>query len=255
MKISFAICTHNEKHYIERLLYKLIDFVSAESPTSDTEYEIIVVDDYSDVDTVNILEKYSSNITVVKHALNKHYANHKNFMNSYCTGDWIFNLDADEFVSEDFLIFIPQLIDMNPDIDAFWIPRVNTVDGLTIRHLQKWGWTLSKFEDYRRIKILNRTSDEYVLLKGFDFIISEELSGIDDDIIVTYYEPIIAWPDFQMRLYKNSPKIHWVNAVHEKLIGFNKCGMLPQDEQLAIQHFKDIDRQEQQNSFYETLSR
>ena len=247
MKISFAICTHNEGFYIESLLNKLTSFIQ-EDIASGVSYEIVVVDDFStDEETITILESHKNNIKLFQHKLNKNYADHKNFLNSCCTGDWIFNLDADEFVSDDFLAFIPHLIDMNPEIEAFWVPRINTVDGLTIKHLQKWGWTLTKLEDHRRIKVLDRDTPEYQLLKGFDFIISEE------DGIVTYYEPIIAWPDYQMRLYKNDPKIHWTKPVHEQLVGFERFGMLPQDPDLAIRHYKDIDRQTQQNDFYETI--
>jgi glycosyltransferase involved in cell wall biosynthesis len=215
---------------------------------SGVTYEIVVVDDHStDETTLKILESFKEKTHLFKHVLNRDYATHKNFLNSCCTGDWIFNLDADEFVTDDFLAFLPHLIDMNPGIEAFWVPRINTVDGLTIKHLQKWGWTLTKLEDHRRIKVIDRDSAEYALLRGFDFVISEE------DGVVTYYEPIIAWPDYQMRLYKNDPKIKWVKPVHEQLTGYDRYGMLPQDPDLAIRHYKDVDRQTAQNNFYETI--
>jgi glycosyltransferase involved in cell wall biosynthesis len=247
MKISFAICTHNEGVYIASLLNKLVKFINRDIG-SGVEYEIVVVDDFStDEETVRILNNFKDHIRLFQHALNKSYDEHKNFLNSCCTGDWIFNIDADEFVTEDFLAFIPHLIDMNPGIEAFWVPRINTIDGLTIKHLQKWGWTLTKFEDHRRIKVIDRDSGEYQLLRGFDFIIS------DEDGVVTYYEPIVAWPDYQMRLYKNDPKIKWTKPVHEQLVGYEQYGMLPQDPDLAIRHYKDVDRQTKQNEFYETI--
>lgn len=247
MKISFAVCTHNEGAYIQSLLTRLTEFVASDVG-SGVAYEIVVVDDHStDETTLKILESFKEKIRLFKHVLNRDYATHKNFLNSCCTGDWIFNLDADEFVTDDFLAFIPHLIDMNPGIEAFWVPRINTVDGLTIKHLQKWGWTLTKLEDHRRIKVIDRDSAEYALLRGFDFVISEE------DGVVTYYEPIIAWPDYQMRLYKNDPKIKWVKPVHEQLTGYDRYGMLPQDPDLAIRHYKDVERQTAQNNFYETI--
>jgi glycosyltransferase involved in cell wall biosynthesis len=247
MKISFAICTHNEGDYIRSLLNKLTAFVESDI-ASGVSYEIVVVDDFStDQETLDALDLFKDKIVLFEHALNRDYATHKNFLNSCCTGDWIFNLDADEFVTDDFLAFIPHLIDMNPGIEAFWVPRINTVDGLTIKHLQKWGWTLTKLENHRRIKVMERDSPEYALLRGFDFIIS------DEDGIVTYYEPIVSWPDYQIRLYKNDSKIVWTKPVHEQLTGFERFGMLPQDPDLAIRHYKDIDRQTKQNDFYETI--
>jgi glycosyltransferase involved in cell wall biosynthesis len=247
MKISFAICTHNEGYYISSLLHRIISFIDFDV-ASGVEYEIVVVDDFStDPDTLDILSSLEDRIKLFKHELNKDYASHKNFLNSCCSGDWILNLDADEFVTDDFLAFIPHLIDMNPDIDAYWVPRINTVDGLTIKHLQKWGWTLTKFEEHRRIKVIDPESAEYQLLRGFDFVISEE------DGVVTYYEPIIAWPDYQMRLYRNNKNIKWIKPVHEQIVGYERFGMLPQDPDLAIRHYKDIERQTKQNEFYETI--
>ena len=29
---------------------------------------------------------------------------------------------------------------MNPDFDCFLVPRINTVEGLTQQHIEKWGW-------------------------------------------------------------------------------------------------------------------
>jgi hypothetical protein len=35
---------------------------------------------------------------------------------------------------------LPDLLELNPDIEVYLVPRVNTVDGLTNEHVQKWGW-------------------------------------------------------------------------------------------------------------------
>ena len=32
---------------------------------------------------------------------------------------------------------------MNDNVDLIWIPRVNTIDGMEQRHIQKWGWKVS----------------------------------------------------------------------------------------------------------------
>ena len=63
----------------------------------------------------------------------------------------------------------------------------------------------------------------------------------------------VNWPDFQYRLYKNSDDIKWVNKVHEVLEGFKTISHLPIDEDLALYHPKQIDKQIKQNEYYETL--
>lgn len=258
MKISFAVCVHNEGDYIRNLLTKLTEFIAADGP-SGVEYEIVVIDDFSeDPETLKILREFAPHIQLFEHSLSGNFAAHKNFMTGVCTGDWILNLDADEFVTEDFLGYMSMIIDANPEIEAYWIPRVNTVHGLTLKHLQKWGWVITKLDGYKKMEMMDThpiTGQRYKLLKDFDHIISTEPCemGSEWNTPVTYHEPIIAWPDYQMRLYKNIPTITWVGKVHERLQGFNKFGLLPQESVLAIQHFKDIGRQEQQNNFYETL--
>lgn len=63
----------------------------------------------------------------------------------------------------------------------------------------------------------------------------------------------VNWADWQMRIYKNTPDIKWVNKVHEVLDGFKTHGMLPVEEEWALYHPKTIERQEKQNSYYNTL--
>ena len=46
------------------------------------------------------------------------------------------------------------LINNNPGTDIFWVPRINTVKGLTPEHIQKWGWVVDNdgkvnFPDYQ----------------------------------------------------------------------------------------------------------
>ena len=63
----------------------------------------------------------------------------------------------------------------------------------------------------------------------------------------------VNWPDYQWRIWKNKPEIKWVNKVHERLEGFKTYAPLPAQEELALYHPKQIDRQEKQNKYYETL--
>ena len=63
----------------------------------------------------------------------------------------------------------------------------------------------------------------------------------------------VNWPDYQWRVWKNKPEIKWVNRVHEKLSGHKTYAMLPDIEGLSLYHPKNIDRQEKQNAYYNTL--
>ena len=63
----------------------------------------------------------------------------------------------------------------------------------------------------------------------------------------------VNWPDYQTRICANKPEIQWINKVHERLTGFKTSAQLPALEEWSLTHIKDIDRQEKQNQFYETI--
>lgn len=70
---------------------------------------------------------------------------------------------------------------------------------------------------------------------------------------VKYYKPLVSWPDYQWRIYRRSESIRWENKVHEKLVGYDTISNLPLVEELSLYHPKDIERQEKQNEYYDTL--
>lgn len=64
----------------------------------------------------------------------------------------------------------------------------------------------------------------------------------------------INYPDYQIRIYKNSLDILWEGKVHETLNIKNEVVPLPSDtEDWVLYHPKDIERQEQQNNLYNNL--
>lgn len=63
----------------------------------------------------------------------------------------------------------------------------------------------------------------------------------------------VNWPDYQWRIWKNKPEIVWINKVHERLDGFKTYTAMPDVEYFALNHHKTIEKQEKQNSYYDTL--
>lgn len=72
-------------------------------------------------------------------------------------------------------------------------------------------------------------------------------------IKIKYYTPIMQFPDFQPRIFKNTPEIKWKNKLHEVLDGYKSYANLPEMEEYALYHPKTIQKQEKQNSYYATL--
>ena len=59
--------------------------------------------------------------------------------------------------------------------------------------------------------------------------------------------------DYQWRIYRNDESIKWKNRVHEVLDGYKTLSHLPQHPEWCLKHHKTIERQERQNSLYDTL--
>jgi glycosyltransferase involved in cell wall biosynthesis len=137
MKISYAILTHNEGEYIEKLLSLL-------TTNKRPQDEIVVVDDFSNDELTNqILEKYKNQISLNYRIFDGDHTQ-KNYLNSLCQGDYILQLDADELVYKELIDILPILLEDNNEIDLFIMPRINTVEGLTQEWSQKWNWTINE---------------------------------------------------------------------------------------------------------------
>ena len=207
MKISYAITVCNEKLEVKRL----VDFLLHHKRTQD---EIVVLYDQKngDEEVINMLVKLNKlpNFQVWRGFFEGHFADWKNKLTEYCSGDYIFQIDADEIPNELLIENLPAILEANPDNEVYLVPRVNTVEGLTQEYILKWRWNVSE--------------------KGW-----------------------VNWPDYQWRIWKNKPEIKWKNKVHEVLEGYEAYAPLPQQEELALYHPKDIERQIKQNNYYNTL--
>ena len=143
MEISYGITVHNEADELNRLLEILIH-------KSDKEDEIVICVDGEDDGVKFVLDswcqQYGHNklIKVYQRKLDGDFASQKNSVIENSTGDYIFHIDADEYPHETLLGQLKQIIEMNDGVDLIWIPRVNTVEGMTQEHIQKWGWRISE---------------------------------------------------------------------------------------------------------------
>ena len=141
MRISYAITVCTEFLEIQRLINFLLEHKRAQD-------DIVVLFDEAngDKEIETYLRSHSVNGEFMWHAgkFERHFANWKNKLTSYCTGDYIFQIDADEIPNENLIIALPEVIEENPEMDVYLVPRVNTVDGLTPEHIAKWGWNVTE---------------------------------------------------------------------------------------------------------------
>lgn len=174
MKISYLVTCHNETSSLEKCLVNLITY-------KEDEDEIVILDDFSDnPETQKILENISTkywekkfNIKIIQHALDRNYGAHKNFGNEQCNGNWICQIDGDEIPNPILIVNIKTIIDSNPEVELFYVPRINDFIGVTEEHAKMWGWRLSPCEDIIHEKIIDTNSDEYQFLKKNNYITEE----------------------------------------------------------------------------------
>ncbi len=205
IKISYGVTVCNELEEIQRLIPYLIKHKSEED-------EIVIL--YDGENGSKEVKEYILPLTDIMSVnigwFEGHFADWKNKLASYCSGNYIFQIDADELPHTDLIKILPLMLEQNPEVDLFFVPRINTVEGLTQEHIVKWGWNVNE--------------------KGW-----------------------VNFPDYQTRIYKKSPEIKWEGKVHERITGTKTFSPLPAEEVWCLYHPKNIEKQEKQNNYYETI--
>ena len=149
MKLSYAVPVCNEIKEIKRLLEFLIK-------NKRTQDEIVVL--FDEINGTEEVREYLRSITSghtynpienypfrwYSYDFDGHFGNMKNELTSLCTGDYIFQIDADEIPNEYLMEALPYILEINQDVDMFRVPRVNTVSNLTQEHIKKWGWNVNE---------------------------------------------------------------------------------------------------------------
>jgi glycosyltransferase involved in cell wall biosynthesis len=209
VSISYAITVCNEIKELTELLNFLQVYIRPEDEIVIQYDETSITDDV--LEYVQLMDKMHPNHKVVGFPLNNDFATFKNNLKSNCSKDYIFQIDADEIPNEALVEYLPEVLESNP-VDVVFVPRINTVTGLTESHIKKWGWNVNE--------------------KGW-----------------------VNYPDYQLRIYKRTDEVVWMNKVHETITGYTTFSNFPMEEHWSLYHPKDIERQEKQNNYYETIQR
>jgi hypothetical protein len=209
INVTYAITVCNEHEEI----IKLVNFLH---PRIKKDDEILIQYDEDSVtqqvkDYLNVIQQiHSSNVKVIGFPLNNDFASYKNNLKNHAKGIFIFQIDADEIPSDYMVENLSDFLLANNDVDLFFVPRINTVEGLTQEHIKKWGWQVNEH--------------------GW-----------------------VNFPDYQTRLYRRTSDIEWEGKVHERIKGYNTLSVLPADADYCLTHHKQIERQEKQNAYYDTI--
>lgn len=183
MKISFAITVSTELEEIKRLVPFLLEHKRVQD-------EIVILFDEKNgsQEVIEFLLPFNIRPNVQTWRgldFNYDFAEWKNKLNSYCSGDYIFQLDADEMISEYLIKNVSEIISLNPETDLFFLPRINTVEGITEDHVNRWGWRVDdtgkiNFPDYqgriyrKGMEWQGKVHERIVVPKFYSLLPSEE---------------------------------------------------------------------------------
>jgi len=135
--ISYAITVCNEIKEIKKLLPLILK-------NKREEDEVVVLFDKQNGTAEVWSYLQEQDIKSEAKSFNHHFADWKNYLTSLCKGDYIFQIDADEYPNEAVFSHIPAILQSNPDNEVYLVPRVNTVEGLTQEHINKWKWSINE---------------------------------------------------------------------------------------------------------------
>ena len=186
MSISFAITAYNEHEELQVLLNQL------EQITKSDDEIVIQLDSKATPEVLSLVDQFINKdftFTVKKCVfdLNNHFADFKNNLKSYCTKDWVFQIDADETLSETFSRVIHEVLDANDGIDLIAVPRVNIVKGLEQNDIIQWHWQVNSqgwvnwpdpqhriFRNKPEVKWVNKVHEQIVGWKTYAELPSED---------------------------------------------------------------------------------
>lgn len=137
MKISYAITVCNEINEIKKLISFLLE-------NKRQEDEIVVLFDKQGGTAEVWSYLQEQDIKCEAKSFKHHFADWKNRLTELCTGDYIFQIDADEIPIKYLIINLPTILQSNPNNEVYLVPRVNTVKGLTNEHISKWRWNVNE---------------------------------------------------------------------------------------------------------------
>jgi hypothetical protein len=132
--ISYGITVCNEFEEIQILLPFLIEHKSIDD-------EIVILFDTKNGDNriVNYIATKQVKL-ILSDDFDNDFSKWKNLLNSYCNGDYILQLDADELISSTLINSLNDFIVLNPMVDLFFLPRINIITDISDEQIKKWGW-------------------------------------------------------------------------------------------------------------------
>ncbi|GAB3808051.1 hypothetical protein GCM10028819_46190 [Spirosoma humi] len=158
IRLTYGITVCNEAVELERLILFLLLH-------KDPHDQIVVLQDSTRPDdwVTDVLSRYQGKLTHQSARLDGDFATFKNHLLPMASGEYLFQIDADELPSENLLRLLKGVLRKHPKVDCVAVPRINLVKGLTQEWIDAWQWQVDEqgrvnYPDYQlRVVKLNQT--------------------------------------------------------------------------------------------------
>lgn len=186
-QVSIIIPVYNQWNYTYSCLASILQH------TTDVSYEIIIADDMSTDETVNIVE-YVENIIVVRDGMNRGFLLNCNNAAEHARGKYIFFLNNDTNVQTEWLSSLVKLAESDQKIGmvgsklVYPDGRLQEAGGIIWNDAS--GWNYGRLDDpekseYNYVKEVDYISGAAILVRSK---IWRELSGFDERYVPAYFE-------------------------------------------------------------------
>ncbi|MHB1664293.1 MAG: glycosyltransferase [bacterium] len=222
VSVSIVIPVYNQWDYTYMCLKSILEYTKDNNIT----YEIIIADDNSSDDTVNI-EKYVKNIKIIRNKNNLGFLKNCNNAAKYAAGKYILFLNNDTEVQRNWLGNLLQLMESDKSVGIAG-PKFIYPNGIL---LEAGGIIWNDAESWHFGKYDNSNRPEYNYIKEVDYIsgacimirkeLFDDIGGFDERYAPAYYEDSDIAFEVRKRGYKviyqpESVVVHYENVSYKK---------------------------------------
>lgn len=196
MNISIVILTKNSEKDIAHTI----------NSVKNLSADIVVVDDYSSDNTVEIAKKLKAR--VFSHSLNQDFAQQREFAKNKTKGDWIFYIDSDERITPELTQEIKN-VTKSPQASAYAVSRENVILGKVMIHGGWWPDYVERLFKKDDLKKWEGKLHERPVFNGSLGYLKNPLTHLKHDNLSSMVEKTNNWSQIEGKLMfdNNHPKM------------------------------------------------
>lgn len=242
--VSIIIPVYNQWSYTYACVASIM------SNTSDTPYEVIIADDMSSDETVNI-SSYIENVRVIRDGTNRGFLQNCNNAAQYATGKYIFFLNNDTNVQPDWLGSLVRLIESDDGIgmvgSKLVYPDGKQQEAGGIIWKDASGWNYGRLDEpdkseYNYVKEVDYISGAAIMIRRN---LWERIGGFDARYVPAYFEDSdlafeVRRHGYTVMLQPKSVVVHFEGISHGTDTGSGIKSYQVKNKEKFLEKWKDV---------------